>query len=343
MNADGRGFKKERMRSNFFIHVHPRSSVVLFSLFRCLTVFTLATPLIQTAHAGELSFERGLMGTRFAITCHSSDPAEAKQAADAAFEEAERINRVASDYIADSELLALGRNPPGSAATVSPLLFRLLSEARNLAEKSDGTFDPTLGPLTRLWRESRRRHRLPDPGQIEAARSATGWRNLILNATDLTVILQKPAMRLDLGGIAKGQAADAMLIVMKNHGISRTCITAGGDVRLGDPPPDSSGWKIGVHTFGQDTRSLVLANCAVSTSGDFHQSITIDGIRYSHIIDPATGLGMTRRIAATVIAPTATLSDALATACCVAPAEKARAMAIAAGATEVHLDERPTE
>ncbi|MEO5912763.1 MAG: FAD:protein FMN transferase [Luteolibacter sp.] len=301
----------------------------------------LATPLLQTTHAEELTFERGLMGTRFAITCHSSDPEMAKQAAEAAFDEAERINQVASDYIADSELLAISKHPAGTPVTVSPLLFRLLSEARDLAEKSGGSFDPTLGPLTRLWRESRRRNHLPDPATLENARSATGWRNLALNSGNLTVTFSKPSMRLDLGGIAKGQSADAMLVVMKNHGIPRTCITAGGDIRLGDPPPDSSGWKIGVRTFDNDhdTRILELANCAVSTSGDLHQSITIDGTRYSHIIDPATGLGLTREVAATVVAPTATLSDALATACCAAAGGKARAMAIAAGATHVYLEE----
>ncbi len=281
------------------------------------------------------------MGTRFAITCHFGDPAKAKQAADAAFEEGERINLVASDYIAGSELLAIGNHPAGIAVAVSPLLFRLLSEARDLAGKTDGSFDPTLGPLTRLWRESRRRNHLPDPAVMETARAATGWKNLKLNSHDLTVVFSKSAMRLDLGGIAKGQAADAMLIIMQKHGIPRTCITAGGDIRLGDSPPGSSGWKIGVRTFNNehDTRILELAHCAVSTSGDLHQSITIDDIRYSHIIDPATGLGLTRDVAATVIAPTATVSDALATACCVAGPEKARAMAIAAGATEVFLDE----
>ncbi len=290
--------------------------------------------------AGEHTFERGLMGTRFAITCYTADPDQAKKAANAAFDGAERINQVASDYIADSELLAIGTHPVGTPVVISPLLFRLLADARDLAERSGGAFDPTLGPFTRLWRESRRRNRLPDPATLQAARSATGWKSLILNHQDSTAAFSKSAMRLDLGGIAKGQAADAMLAVMNQHGITRACITAGGDVRLGDPPPDSKGWKIGVRTFDNDhdTQVLELSNCAVSTSGDLHQSITIDGTRYSHIIDPATGLGLTREVAATVIAPTATLSDALATACCTTPADKARSMALAAGATEVYLD-----
>ncbi len=291
------------------------------------------------AKAAPFTFERGLMGTRFAITCYYEDRDQATAAADAAFEAAERINQVASDYIADSELLNLSKHPAGTAVAISPLLYQLLSEARDLAEKTDGLFDPTVGPLTKLWRESRRRNSLPDAIALTAARTASGWHNLILDPQTATAIFMKPAMRLDLGGIAKGQAADAMLTVMKQHGIPRSCITAGGDVRLGDPPPAAQGWKIGVRTHQNidNPENLILANCGVSTSGDLHQFIEIGGIRYSHIIDPATGLGITSSITATVIAPTATVSDALATACCVAPSETARSMALTSGAIEVYL------
>lgn len=297
----------------------------------------LATPHGQ---AESVTFERGLMGTRFAITCHMDDPSAAKKAAEEAFEKANQINRVASDYIADSELLALGRHPVGTSVAISPLLFQLISQARDIAGKTSGCFDPSIGPLSQLWRESRRRDRLPDTATLEAARAATGWQKFTLDPNDSAIVFSHPSMRLDLGGIAKGQSADAMLAVMQSNGIQSVCITAGGDVRLGDPPPDSKGWKIGVRTFDKDhdKRTLVLANCAVSTSGELHQSITIDGTRYSHIIDPGTGLGLTREVAATVIAPTATLSDALATACCAAPPGNARDMAISAGATEVYLE-----
>lgn len=292
------------------------------------------------ARAEKFTFERNLMGTRFAITCYGSDTAKAQAAADAAFEAAEKINQVASDYIADSELLALSKHPVGEAIPVSPLLFGLLSQALDFAKKTDGHFDPTLGPLTKLWRESRRRKSLPEPSILATARTATGWQNLILDPQNSTVSLLKPHMRLDLGGIAKGQAADAMLRMMVSHHLPSSCITAGGDVRLGDPPPDCEGWKIGVKsTSQQESETLMLANCAVSTSGDLHQSIDIAGVHYSHIIDPATGLGMTHSAAVTIVAPTATMSDALATATCSSPVGTAKAMAMAAGATRVILTE----
>jgi FAD:protein FMN transferase len=286
--------------------------------------------------ASAFTFERGLMGTRFAITCHGTNQEKARIAADAAFEVAEQINQAASDYIADSELLSLTKHPADESIAVSPLLFNLISQACDFAKKTDGHFDPTLGPLTKLWRESRRRKCLPDPSSLSTARAASGWKNLILDPKKSTIVFLKSNMRLDLGGIAKGQAADAMLDVMISNNFPCACITAGGDVRLGDSPPGSKGWKVGVRSTNEkQSEFLMLANCAVSTSGDLHQFIEINGIRYSHIIDPATGLGITRRIAVTIIAPTATTSDALATACCTARAAMAEKMALAGGATRV--------
>jgi len=286
------------------------------------------------AEGKAVTTERGLMGTRFAVSCHHPDEALVRKAIAAAFEEADRINIVASDYIADSELLSLSKQPVGQATRVSPLLFSLIKEAREYAEKTDGLFDPTLGPLTKLWRESRRRKTLPNAETLAKARAACGWKHLILDAEKSTVTLAVPGMRLDLGGIAKGQAADAMLAVLVKHGIPSSSVTAGGDVRLGDPPPGEKGWKIGVRTSdkNQNSDTLMLSNCAVSTSGDLQQFVEIDGVRYSHIIDPATGLGITHHVAATVISPNSTLSDALATACCIADADKAKKIAEALGA-----------
>jgi thiamine biosynthesis lipoprotein len=126
-------------------------------------------------------------------------------------------------------------------------------------------------------------------------------------------------MAFDLGGIAKGYAADQMLDSLATSGIRQALVTAGGDIRLGDAPPGRAGWNVALKTFdvGKNEEILTLSNAAVSTSGDLHQSVVIDGVSYSHILDPATGLGLTRRVAASVIADNAKISDALATAACV--------------------------
>jgi len=140
-----------------------------------------------------------------------------------------------------------------------------------------------------------------------------------------------------VGGMAKGYAADRMLEAMVRHGIARCCIAAGGDLRLGEPPPDKPGWKVGLKGFDDDHNAEIveLANCAVSTSGDLHQHVEIGGVRYSHIIDPATGLGMTAHVAVTIIAPTGTLSDALDTPMCLAGPDRAEELGLKLGATRV--------
>jgi thiamine biosynthesis lipoprotein len=285
-------------------------------------------------------FERGLMGTRFMVTCYHEDAELVGKAVAAAFAVAERINNSASDYIADSELLSIGKVHPGTPVKISPLLFGLLEEAWSQAEKTGGMFDPTIGPLTRLWRESRRRKTLPDGGTLAMAKAAVGWRKLVLDPAGSTATFTVPGMRLDLGGIAKGQAADRMLAVLEAHGVSRSSVTAGGDVRVGDPPPGRAGWNIGVRNkeVERNAAELVLRNRAVSTSGDLRQFIEIDGVRYSHIIDPSTGLGLTKPVAATVIAASAAISDALATVCCIADRGTGKRLAEAQGAEVLHAE-----
>ena len=295
---------------------------------------TLLLPICLQAEERRFVFERPLMGTRFAVTCHGEDEDAARKAADEAFAVGEEVNRIASDYLKESELMRL---PTGRATAVSPVFADLLTASFHLAEASGGAFDPTLGRLTKLWRESRRTRQLPAPDDLAKAREASGWKHATWDAAASTILLAKPGMQLDLGGIAKGFAADRMLAVMVKAGFPRTCIAAGGDLRLGDPPPDKTAWRVGLQTFNEEKPEEVveLANCAVSTSGDLHQFTEIGGKRYSHILDPATGLGLTERIAVSIIAPTATTSDALATAACVAGPEKAEALALKAGATRV--------
>ena len=276
-----------------------------------------ATFLPALARGESVLNERPLMGTLFKITTYTEDKTLAQQATKEAFAVADKINSVASDYIADSELLSFSKLPYEKPQPVSETLFPLLLQAQYFAEETAGNFDPTLGPLTKLWRESRRRKSLPDKSALAAALASSGYEKLLLDKGNRTLTFTVPGMRLDLGGIAKGQAADAMLTVFKNHGLTRTSITCGGDVRVGDPPPDKDHWTIAVESSGKPKPPLKLINAAVSTSGDLHQFIEIGGKRYSHIIDPRTGLGLTEPRTATIIAPTAAESDARATAGCV--------------------------
>ncbi len=280
-------------------------------------LLSLSLTFVTVAGAAEkFSFERPLMGTKFSVVCYAESREVAEKAAKAAFLNAEEVNQVASDYLPESELSLLASRPVGKPIPISPLLYELLDFSRRLAEATKGAFDPTLGPLTKLWRETRANRTLPDAEKLKAARASVGWQYFTLDPKSRTITLHRANMAFDLGGVAKGYAADLMLEALAEAGISQALITAGGDIRLGAAPPGREGWNVAIKTFdlsGND-EILTLSNAAVSTSGDLHQSVEIDGVKYSHILDPPTGLGLTRRIAASVIADNAKLSDALATA-----------------------------
>lgn len=269
--------------------------------------------------------QRPLMGTEFQIVLFASSEGRAQAAIDAAFARGEAINSACSDYDPESDLSKLNARPAGTPVPISADLTTVLAHARETADLTNGAFDPTLGPLTTLWRQTRDSGQLPGPDVLATARAATGWKDLQVDLSNSTATLGKSGMKIDLGGIAKGFAVDEMLKTIEQHGISRAMIAAGGDFRLGNPPPGALAWRVELKTFGSAMReAIAVANCAVSTSGDLHQFVDIGGSRYAHIIDPATGLGLTKRTAATIIAPSATQSDPLATFACIAPATAGR-------------------
>lgn len=257
------------------------------------------------------------MGTLFRIVLYATDANAARAAARAAFDSIAALNRALSDYDPTSELSRLGQQPPHTAVPLSPELFDILQRSQVLAEKTHGAFDVTLGPTIRLWRESRRTQKLPTDSARSAALQACGFAHLRLDPTARTATLLRPGMALDLGGIAKGYAADEALAVLERHGFTHAMVAASGDLALGDAPPGKSGWTVELAPFGATTGTVLVANAAVSTSADTAQFVEIGGTRYSHIVDPKTGLGLTKSTAVTVITRHATLSDGLATACSV--------------------------
>jgi thiamine biosynthesis lipoprotein len=260
-------------------------------------------------------FTHPAMGTLITITLYTPDQTAAKAAAGAAFQRIDALEDIMSDYQADSEVMRLCDQPFGTPVPVSMELFDVLQRAQKVSRLSDGAFDVTVGPYIRLWRFARKRKVLPTPAEIAAAGAAVGWQKLRLDARKRTVTLLVPNMRLDLGGIGKGYAADAALRILKGRGIGRALVAASGDIAIGNPPPGERGWKVGIAPFDGDTnkasRTLLLCNAGISTSGDTEQFIEINGVHYSHIVNPATGLGLTNRIQATIIAPDATTTDSL--------------------------------
>lgn len=278
-------------------------------------------PIVREPPLVRCEFKSAHMGTLFFIVMYAPDVDEAEAAAEAAFRRINALEEVMSDYQADSELNQFRGHPAGMPRLLSPELFDVLSTSQRFSEISGGAFDVTIGPYVRLWRFSRKRGVLPAPAELQAACEAVGWRNLRLDPKQRTGTLLTRGMRLDLGGIAKGYAADAALALLGGRGLDRALVAASGDVAVGNAPPGEPGWKVAISGLdsGADPRSnrLLLRHAAVSTSGDTEQFVEIDGRRYSHIVSPWTGVGLTNRIQATVVGPNATTTDAMATAVCV--------------------------
>jgi thiamine biosynthesis lipoprotein len=268
------------------------------------------------------------MGVKAQITAYSQSPQQARAAAAAAFAEMNRLDWILSDYRPDSEAMRLcqATAEPLSASNtprveVSQDLYDALAASLRVAAASDGAFDPTVGALTVLWREARRSGRPPVPEALAAAKELVGWQGVLLGAGDgpatRTARLARPGMRLDFGGIGKGYAADRALAVMRTNGIQTALVALAGDIAAGDPPPGRRGWTVAILEGGPTggaATSVLLANRGISTSGDTEQFVQIDDRRYSHILDPRTGLGLEGIEAVTVTASDATTADALATA-----------------------------
>ncbi len=259
---------------------------------------------------------RRLMGVPWTVTVHAADEATGRAAVAAAFAEVARLETILSDYDPDSELSRLSAAAPMTApGPVSDDLWQVLAKAVEFRDRTDGCFDPTVGPLTALWRQSRRSGRLPVPAKLAAALEAVGNGALVLVPEGRRVLLPCPGTRLDLGGIGMGYAADRALAVLHARGITAAMIEASGDVVVSAPPPGTAGWRIAVDgPTAAERTTIVLAHAAVTTSGDAFQAVEIDGRRYSHIVDPRTGLGVAGPAAVTVVAGDGTTADALATA-----------------------------
>lgn len=257
------------------------------------------------------------MGTSWKIKVFASDQATGEAAIAAALAEVERLDTVLSDYDPESELSRVSAAAPTQEPVlVSDDLWRVLVAAEGFRETSDGAFDITVGPLTTLWRQSRRSGKLPRDDKLAAARASVGAGSIELDAVTKSVRLTRPGMRLDAGGIGMGYAADRAMEILEAHEIRSAMIDVSGDIVVSEAPPGADGWRILIAPLrrGDEGEVIVLSHAAVTTSGDAFQAVEINGVRYSHIVDPRSGIGVHGPAAVTVVAPDATAADALATA-----------------------------
>jgi thiamine biosynthesis lipoprotein len=270
---------------------------------------------------GELSrfeFVETHMGSPFNLVLYTADEATARRSSLKAFARIAELDLALSDYNPESELMRLCARAGGGPVPVSADLFDVLRRSLSIAERSGGAFDPTVGPVVRLWRRARRERKMPDPSKLADALALVGWRDVELDDAARTVTLRKPRMKLDLGGIAKGLASQAAVDVLRREGVPIALCAGSGDIVVGDPPPGKAGWEIGLSPLEGDpdhpNHRVLLRNAAISSSGDAEQYVVIDGRRYSHIVDAKTGLGVIDRCGVTVVAGDGATADGLDTA-----------------------------
>ncbi len=252
------------------------------------------------------------MGVQARIVLYAPDESAAEKACAAAFKRIAELDDTFSDYRPTSEAMRLCDKAGGLPVPASPDLYKVIEYSVGFSGKCDGAFDVTVGPIVRLWREARKTKAMPAADALAAARALVGWDKVRLDPAARAVQLAVPGMKLDFGGIAKGYAGDCVMEVLRQHGIRSALIEFGGDIVASGPPPGKKGWTVEIAAArAEGGQQITIANCAVSTSGDTEQYVELDGKRYSHIVDPHTGMGLTDRIAVTIVGPRGLVTEGL--------------------------------
>lgn len=298
-------------------------------LFLLLVFFSLRCTLL--AQEQKFSFIREKMASPFMIILYDNDSTHANYLANECFNLVDSFVNIFSDYMDSSELnkLSLGAGF-GGFMPVSPALFDIIKESQNAFILSKGAFDITIGPITRLWRKARKEKKFPTASAIAEKMKSVGFDKVLIDTVNKSIKLLKPLMQLDLGGIAQGYIAQKVLERLSGYNIKKVLVDVSGDIATGNAPPGKEGWVIGINLPESEqlqNKKLQLHNLSVSTSGDLYQFIEHEGKRYSHIIDPKTGYGITTQKNVTVIADNTTTADWLATACSIMPVRKAKRLA----------------
>jgi thiamine biosynthesis lipoprotein len=264
-------------------------------------------------------FKRGLllMGNHFEISVVSDDEAWAQERIDMAVAEIRRIEKVLTSFKDDSETALINNNAGVQPVKVSEEVFRLIERSKRISHITQGAFDISYGSIDkRLWNFDKTMTSLPDPKLAKQMVRLINYRNIILDHEHQTVFLKEKGMRIGFGGIGKGYAAEMAKAVMQNAGVTSGVVNASGDLAAWGHQPNGKPWTIGiVHPDAADMpfSYMSVTNMAVATSGNYEKFVMIDGKKYSHTINPKTGLPVRGIKSVTIISPNAELCDALAT------------------------------
>ena len=294
-------------------------------------IFLLLFPATISGQLKRFQFTENKMGSTFSIIFYYDDSLKASAISKECSAIVDSMNNIFSDYSTTSEVGKLASMHVVKDQKVSDELFELIRLSKYAWKSSGKSFDVTIGALTQLWRKAKKENRFPTEEEIKIAKQATGFKNVSYDIFVKTISFKTPGLRLDFGGIVPGYVAQKVLDHLKTRSINIALVDASGDIVMADPPPGKDGWLVGINLPENENevwdKKLELKNFAVSTSGDVYRYTVHNGKKYSHIIDPKTGYGVTSQRNVTVIAKDGAEADWLATACSILPIKKALRLA----------------
>jgi len=272
------------------------------------------------------------MGSAFNLIIVSADSNKANHLARKSYELVDSLNHIFSNYDSSSELSKINASAGLLPYKMSTAMLDLVQKSQYAYIQSKGAYDISIGPLSSLWRNARKAKLFPEASTVLATKKLVGLNQVKINKRLGTIFLPNANMQLDFGGIAKGYIAQWVINFLKANGIQQALVDAGGDIVMSGAPLNQQGWLIGVNlpetTDDLLNKKLQLSNCSVATSGDVYQFIEYKGVKYSHIINPLTGYGVTNLRNVTIVAKTGATADWLATACSILPIQEAKQLAI---------------
>ncbi|WP_333663568.1 FAD:protein FMN transferase [Chishuiella changwenlii] len=270
-----------------------------------------------------------LMGSKFKITLVDQDSIAVEKSINRAISEMVRIEELISDWKSTSQVSLVNQNAGIKPIKVDQEVFDLTERAIYFSEITNGAFDISFAAMDRIWKFDGSMEKLPSETEIKKAIEKIGYQNIVLDKENSTIFLKKPGMKIGFGSIGKGYAAEKAREYLQNLGIAAGIIDASGDMTTWGNQPNGDLWKIGItNPFNRNKMAdiLTLKNAAVTTSGDYEKFILIDDIRYSHIINPKTGMPSTGLTGVTVIGPNAETCNGFSTAIMVLGKEKGLAL-----------------
>jgi thiamine biosynthesis lipoprotein len=291
-------------------------------MFRCdrlgLSLCAAALVLVVPGLGSQLAHYQGSrvsMACTYAIDAYGPDADALPRIVNDAFDEVDRIDRLMSNYKADSPLSAINRDAATHPVAVDAELFDFLATSLRYTRESDGAFDITVGPLMKAWGFFQGDGHVPADADLSAARHLVGASHVILDAGEKTVRFDRPGVELDLGGIAKGYAVDRVVTRLRDRGVTAALVSAGGSTIYGlGAPADHAAWNVQIQDPVDPQRSALtvqLKDRALSIAGTSEKFFEAGGVRYSHIMDPRTGRPVQGILSVAVLAPTGTAGDAL--------------------------------